>query len=40
MPMRRAEDGVGMEQAVRAHLYRIWVTKESKKYWEGTRAQK
>ncbi len=34
MPMRRAEDGVGMGEAVRAHLYRRWVTKESRKSWE------
>jgi hypothetical protein len=31
--MRRAEDGVGMEQIVQAHLYRTWLTKESNKYW-------
>src|SRR5438132_2109610 len=28
MPMRRAEDGLGMAQAVHAQLYRTWVTKE------------
>ena len=34
MPMRRAEDGVGIGQAVQAHAYRTWLTKESRKYWE------
>jgi hypothetical protein len=32
--MRRAEDGVGIAQAVRAHVYRIWLTKESRRDWE------
>ena len=32
--MRRAEDGVGMGEAVRAHVYRTWSTKESRKSWE------
>ena len=32
MPMRRAEDGVGIGKAVRAYVYRTWVTKESLKY--------
>jgi len=32
MPMQRAEDGVEMAQAVQAHLYCTWLTKESKKY--------
>jgi hypothetical protein len=34
MPMRRAEDSVGMGQAVRAHLYRTALPKESRKSWE------
>ena len=34
MPMRRAEDGVGIGKAIRAPLYRRWVTKESRKSWE------
>ena len=34
MPMRRAEDGVGIGKAVRAYLYRRWLTKESRKSWE------
>ena len=33
-PMRRAEDGVGMGKAVRAYVYRTWLTKESRKSWE------
>jgi len=32
--MRRAEDGVGMVEAVRARLYHQWVTKASRKCWE------
>src|SRR5262245_11498139 len=28
-PMRRTADGVGMEQVMRVHVYRTWVTKES-----------
>jgi hypothetical protein len=32
MPMRRAEEEMGRGKAVRAHVYRIWVTKESLKY--------
>jgi hypothetical protein len=31
--MRRAEDEMSMGKAVRVHVYRIWVTKESLKYW-------
>ena len=34
MPMRRAEDGVGMDKAVRAYVYPTWLTKESRKSWE------
>ena len=33
MPMRRAEDGVGIGKAVRVYVDRTWSTKESK-YWE------
>src|SRR5262245_47127721 len=35
MLMRRAEDEMRMGKAVQAHVYRIWVTKESLKYWTG-----
>src|SRR5262245_55954850 len=31
MPMRRAEDGASMGTAIRAHLYRIRLTEESRK---------
>jgi hypothetical protein len=31
MLMRRAEDGVGTAEALRAHMYRQWPTKESRK---------
>src|SRR5215831_13285058 len=34
MPMRRAQDGGGMGQAVRAHVYRTVLPKESRKSWE------
>jgi len=30
--MRRAEDEMGMGKAMQAHVYRIWVTKESLQY--------
>src|SRR5215831_21056149 len=33
IPMRRAADGVGMGKAVWAHVYRRWLTKESRKSW-------
>jgi hypothetical protein len=29
--MRHGEDGVRMSTAIRAHVYRTWLTKESKK---------
>src|SRR5262245_15776086 len=32
--MRRAEDGMGIVKAVRAHLYRTELSKESRKSWE------
>jgi hypothetical protein len=32
MPLRHAEDEMSMGKAIRAHVYRIWVTKESLKY--------
>src|SRR5262245_6852279 len=32
-PMRRAVDGVGMEQAVRARIYHRELTEESRKSW-------
>jgi hypothetical protein len=32
--MRRAEDGASMGKAIRAHVYRIWLTEESRKSWE------
>jgi hypothetical protein len=32
--MWRAEDGVGIVEAIRAYVYRTGVTKESRKYWE------
>src|SRR5262245_60247005 len=38
MPMRRAQDGRGMGQAVRAHLYRTAVPKESRKSRERVRS--
>jgi hypothetical protein len=31
--MRRAEDGVGIGEAVRAYLYCTWLPKESRKSW-------
>ena len=31
--MRRAEDSVGIGEAVRAYLYCIWLLKESRKSW-------
>jgi hypothetical protein len=34
MPVQRAKDSVGMEQAVRAHVYRTALPKESRKSWE------
>ena len=33
-PLRRAADSVGMGKAVRAYLYRRWLTKESRNSWE------
>jgi hypothetical protein len=30
--MRRAEDGAGIAEADRAHVYRRWPAKESRKY--------
>jgi hypothetical protein len=32
--MRHAAAGVGIGTAARAHLYRTWLTKESRKYWQ------
>ena len=32
-PMRHAEDGVGMGEAIRAYLYCTWLPKESRKSW-------
>jgi hypothetical protein len=38
--MRHAEDGVGIADAVRVHMYRKWPTKESRKWWErGTKRR-
>src|SRR5262249_46208059 len=34
MPLRRAADGVGMEQAAGTYVYRIWLPEESRKSWE------
>src|SRR6266705_5265198 len=31
--MRRGEDDVGIGQGVRTYVYRIWLAKESRKYW-------
>jgi hypothetical protein len=33
--MRRAEDGLGIADATRTHMYRKWLIKESRKYWEA-----
>jgi hypothetical protein len=33
--MRRAEDGVGIGEAVRTYVYRRWLTEESRKYEDG-----
>src|SRR5262245_35431670 len=38
MPMRRAEDSASMGKAVRAHLYRIWLSEESRKSCGGSRT--
>src|SRR5574341_1374944 len=32
--MRCAEDGVGRSKVVQMHLYRTWLTKESRKSWK------
>src|SRR5256885_10155335 len=34
MPMRRAEDSVGIGKAIRAYVYRTELPKESRKSWE------
>ena len=39
MPMRRAEDGVGIGKAARAYVYRIWLTEKSQKSWERVTQQ-